>query len=240
MAMNYQKSKDLLTGRCHKSRKIGHNTYLQRRNNNQIAVLFHSTDIITFTPADTAILSSGGWRTVTTKDRLNRFAPCQIYQEAGIWYIGDWRNKNGNPEFFDGIEINCNTGLPINARPIDSTKKNRAIIKKIKAYADLVVNSCPIPDPGPGDCWFCHMIQVESGRPLGEVIQNTNHLLLHFKEKYVVPSLVFRACKMYGISQVAWWYLTDKKAQNHFPDVAQRQIKSALIRYLKMQFGIAS
>ncbi len=87
--MNYTKANELLTGRCHESRRIGNNTYLQRRPGGEIAVRLHRTDIVTYRPDGSVILDSGGWRTVTTKARINQYMPaeCSLYQRDWEWYL---------------------------------------------------------------------------------------------------------------------------------------------------------
>lgn len=236
--MNFHEANELLTGRCQQSRKIGNNTYLKRRGYN-IAVMLHATDIITFRLSNTALLDSGGYRTKTTKERMNEYAPCNIVQHKGIWYIADWSTNNNrtiknNPVYFDGIIIDCATGLPVGEPKSIDLKKHKKILNQCKEYAELVANSCPIEPPSNGDCLYCAEIIV------GEKWKKeTDHLLSHFKEKYIVPSLVYRACKQYGISQIAGSYL-QHDADNCFADISKRQITSAVYRYLKMQFGIAS
>ena len=46
-------------------------------------------------------VTSGGWRTVTTKNRINRYLPSGFYvrQEAYVWYI---EAPDGRTEFEDG------------------------------------------------------------------------------------------------------------------------------------------
>jgi hypothetical protein len=85
--MEYQRAKEKLAGR--ESRKIANNTYLKAREAGAIALRLHETDILTYTPDGKCILNSGGWRTVTTKARMNDYAPgAPIIQKAGVWYIG--------------------------------------------------------------------------------------------------------------------------------------------------------
>lgn len=73
----YAQADKLLTGRNHESRKVGNNTYLQRRGDD-IAVMLHATDIVTFHPDGTFTLNTGGWHTPTTLDRLREWAPVSI------------------------------------------------------------------------------------------------------------------------------------------------------------------
>jgi len=232
--MNYQKANDLLQGRCKNSRKLANNTYLQRRDNGEIAVLLHNTDIVTFKPNGVTVLNSGGWRTPTTKARINDYSPAHIYQSGGVWYMGRYNAES--PLFEDGIEIGSD-GLPLNPVFNDQQKdkKRRALLRKIKAYAKLCADSCPIPEPSGGDCWGCYFVSED-----GQSAMGTDHLLSHFDESYVVPSLVYRACKRYGISPIAGAYLTGQQNIGSFDQVAKKQIEKAVYRFIKNEFGIAA
>jgi hypothetical protein len=45
-------------------------------------------------------LNSGGWRTSTTKDRINKYSPVKVYQRKYEWYLQD------GTEFEDNILVN--------------------------------------------------------------------------------------------------------------------------------------
>lgn len=92
------------------SRKLANNTYLERRGD-AIAVRLHFTDVITFNPDGSVTLNSGGWRTVTTKDRMNFTSGVRVFQHAHEWYVAvaretddglryDW---DSSIDYFDGI-----------------------------------------------------------------------------------------------------------------------------------------
>lgn len=85
------------------SKIIGNNTTLERRGEN-IAVQLHTTDVITFEPDGHMILTTGGYHSTTTKDRLNRYTPnsVNVYQEDFDWYVDD---DSGTREFVDGIVV---------------------------------------------------------------------------------------------------------------------------------------
>ena len=72
--MTYHKADRQLQGRCQHSRKLQNNTYLQRREN-YIAVRLHGTDILTFRPDGSWQARTGGWGTITTRDRLAAYSP---------------------------------------------------------------------------------------------------------------------------------------------------------------------
>src|SRR5207249_5341140 len=53
-------------------RGIANNTRLVRRAADRLAVRLHRTDVVTFYADGRITLSTGGWETVTTRDRINR------------------------------------------------------------------------------------------------------------------------------------------------------------------------
>lgn len=65
-------------------------------------VTLHGHRIVTFYKDGSLVLDSCGWRTVTTKERINRYLPpgLSLYQEKHEWWIADNR-----PEFMpEGME----------------------------------------------------------------------------------------------------------------------------------------
>lgn len=73
-------------------RNAGNNTTLHRLDNGDIAVRLHYTDVVIYHSPDsehanTVTLNSGGWQTVTTKERMNRFTNVRVYQEDYQWYV---------------------------------------------------------------------------------------------------------------------------------------------------------
>ena len=109
--MNYKDADEKLQGRCRERRKLANNTYLERRSLGEIAVRLHSTDILTFHEDGRVVLNSGGWTTVTTKDRMNRYLPdgWHVWSERSQWLIA----RNGaysNPlcTFEDRIILHAN------------------------------------------------------------------------------------------------------------------------------------
>lgn len=94
-------------------RKLGNNTYAVRLAPDTIGVRLHSTIVVTLTPTR-IVLNSGGWHTVTTKDRLNTYLPQTwgVCQERGLWYLRRYVCTNGegnylavNAGYRDGITL---------------------------------------------------------------------------------------------------------------------------------------
>ena len=92
--------------------KIGHNTYLHPVYETAVpsyAIRYHDTDIVTIRPDNTYVLNSGGYRTVTTKQRIASLAPGCLYQKNNIWLLGGFASDDGKTyEFYDGIRIDKN------------------------------------------------------------------------------------------------------------------------------------
>jgi hypothetical protein len=180
---------------------LENNTRLFKRGDSY-AVQLHSTDVVTIHANGTYTLDSGGWHTVTTKQRINAYSPAKLSQRLGQWFLyqgsysKDKKMKN-MPIFVDGVTI-TKTGKVI--KPIYSTKKDEtkrnAAKKRIKKYVDAFIKDIETNGlnlPSMGDCWDCSMV-TEDGRTLGDV-SKSNHLLNHIEENYFVPSLLWNAIK---------------------------------------------
>lgn len=101
---NYQQAKDFLAGK--KSRRIAHNTWVELRDADTIALRYHATDVVTYKANGTVILTNGGWQTVTTKERLNAFSPVSVYQRKYEWFVG--RVEDG---IFKNLDIPFKNGM---------------------------------------------------------------------------------------------------------------------------------
>lgn len=101
--MTYEEAKKLLKGRD--SKKIGNNTYLIN-GGDVVSVCLHGTDVLKFYENGHIKLNSGGYQTVTTKDRMNKYLPIpwKVVQEKFIWYLWNWKTKEKR-EFKDGMFV---------------------------------------------------------------------------------------------------------------------------------------
>lgn len=107
---NYQSLSEYLSGGCDPDYRPIPNkrsTAVIRRSEDQIAIRYHNTDVVTFATNGAITLNSGGWRTVTTKARFNEHLPGRwtVYQEAGIWYLAQGWGSEDKYIFADGITI---------------------------------------------------------------------------------------------------------------------------------------
>ena len=189
--MDYAKASSLLTGRCANRRKVANNTYLERRDNGAIAVKLHATDVLTLFPDGRVLFDTGGWRTVTTKERINRFAPeVTVWSNRGVWYAGvSGVGAEGDTVVFaegmvwDGEAFH---GARTKEQLKAEQKERRDVAKFAKRYLDALVAG-DVAAPGAGDCFFCQFKPTD-----GSDFGGAEHLRAHVKESYLVPSLLVR------------------------------------------------
>ena len=76
-----------LNGRT--SRALAHNTTVEADEDGSVGIRFHATRILTFHADDTFTVRTGGWRSVTTKQRLNALLPAgfRIFSRDYAWQI---------------------------------------------------------------------------------------------------------------------------------------------------------
>lgn len=130
--MTYHEADAQLNGRCHEHRKLQNSTYLERRPGSDIAVRLHQTDVLTFSPDGAITLDSGGWDTVTTKDRMNAYLP-------PVWRVGSdcggrlflWRNRQKVAHFNNRIVTIRSDGEVIGGDPKKAEAEWRAAVREV-------------------------------------------------------------------------------------------------------------
>jgi hypothetical protein len=103
--LTYKGAAELLGKRD--TRKLANNTYLERRDETTIAIRYHATDVVTFTPRS-IVLDSGGWHTKTTWERMDYSAVRVAGGKSGVVVLlaGESWEGGGHP-YYDGIRLNA-------------------------------------------------------------------------------------------------------------------------------------
>jgi hypothetical protein len=231
--MDYEKAESTLGKR--QRRKLANHTYLERRGEHTITIKLHATDIITFYP-DKVRLDSGGWRTPTTKDRLNHFLPSdyRIICDRSIWHL--YKGSEKVALFRDGLEFDPSNPSFNSERDDRDTQQMIKLRRRIDDYAKKFVEALVdgnVPAPSNGDCWYCLMRVTDDpaatktgtlnpdgslsnqanvkpalqGATLGEVSHDTSHILSHIEENYFVGSLLIRALEKRNVGPAYYWDL---------------------------------
>lgn len=68
-------------------------------------VWLHATPVVTIYEDGTYVLKTGGWATVTTKDRISKYAPGTVSQSNRIWYWSPERKWNTSKQKWEGPEV---------------------------------------------------------------------------------------------------------------------------------------
>lgn len=92
--------------------KIGHNTFIETNvsGGGGYSIILHRTPIVTYRPDGSIVLNSGGYRTVTTKARMNEVLPdsIRVYQQRHDWFVTTpWDRR----PFHDGMVIQQEGGV---------------------------------------------------------------------------------------------------------------------------------
>jgi len=77
-------------------RKIGNNTYAYIECDGSVSVELHGTKVVRFYQNGLVQLNSGGWRTSTTKQRINKYSPVKIFQKNFEWFLADGSSFEDN------------------------------------------------------------------------------------------------------------------------------------------------
>lgn len=226
--MNYQEALKRLNGRDR--RKLENNTVLWKRSDNTLAVSLHQTDIITLHQDGRTVLNSGGWRTATTKDRLNAYGPVRIWQDRGRWlFVGPDQKQY---VFSDGLIISGNKCTAAEDSP-KSRQADRKTQKEIDIYcrefAALAADG-KIGLPGPGDCLICKF-----------KTRNADHIISHIKEKYYVPQLLLNALEEKNAGTLifrAWVEAAAGRQSEYYGKLLADYSTRALRRYIKARLVV--
>lgn len=225
----------------------------------------HATDVVTYRPDGSAELNSGGWRTVTTKERINTFSPARVYSDKGRWYVAigaGWDRAERVP-FEDGMHINAD-GLPMDPKPepADLGKLARALDKAVSAYIKTftaTVAAGELAEPSGGDCWGCAFSLTQESaaahpmEPHGrQEPMGTGHYLDHIglgaegeAEVYIVPSLLWNAirARKYNSPEVIAsmiWRNRDTRTVSMVLRAYFRKLKPALLAQLQARAARAA
>lgn len=240
-------------GRRHGRRKLANNTYLERRGDNgapAYAVKLHATDVVTYHPDGRIVFDSGGWHTLTTRNRISRFSPCDAYSDRGITFISRGHGWSADRERYplaDGMTLHPD-GTMTGAGPDPrETQRKRTKIKRYCREYMRAFAAGEVPAPSAGDCFYCAM-RTTGGESLGDATTDAEHLWSHVDEKYYVPSLLANAVKAYPVAPIAHnliaatWNPTLPNAkqwrEGSFAEFAREQLAKSLRRYMMQRVGL--
>ena len=101
--LTHKRCKELMSSARDKDagKPIANNTRLYEENGDEYTVYLHGNLIMRITKKGWTYYD-GGWRTVTTKARLNEYGPRLVYQKDWEWYV---QTPSDDADFTNGIFI---------------------------------------------------------------------------------------------------------------------------------------
>lgn len=96
-------------------RKLGYNVCTYTAPNGDKVIRQCRTDIVRKSPEGHYTISSGGYRTSTTKKHINDHAPVRLFQRKSEWFLAG-RTDDGGFDF--GIAIPFRDGIVVNEHGI--------------------------------------------------------------------------------------------------------------------------
>lgn len=254
----YMKQLEVLGGRS--SKKVANNTYIQRRDDKTLALKYHATDVVTYYDDGRVVLNSGGWRTSTTKLRFNESyakIPIQVWSDRGVWYVAVTVNgfhDSSEPVAYDDgltLQMNGDGRYHVDMKTVgEDPKATIKLRNKIKRYAAGFIaemRAGKVSAPSAGDCLYCQLREVGTGKTMGECAKGKSHIESHIAERYYVPSLLLRALEVMPCSQVMKWAVGEiwqpgTEEQTYFSkdDFVWQELTKMLSRYVMRQMGMVS
>ena len=194
----------------------------------------HDTVVVTCHGDGRVTLNSGGWRTVTTKARMNQHAkPYRVASDRGVWTV---YGEGKSVPYFDGITLPDafeSTGKAERAAKSERAKRAR-VATFVKSNLKL---GDPVPMPNDGDCWVCLFGMDGSPGASSEAFSASNAtgrpdpascVAKHVEERYMHGSLVVRACRAAGYSDIQIRYIFSRPVDARLQQTVRRFINRTL------------
>ena len=199
-------------------KKLKHKTWYFKDATGAEHVRLHDTCIIIkYNNVPELKLDSGGFKTKTTKSRINEFLPMffesdwQIIQKKSIWYL---RSEELDKEilFQDNMRLyfdnETNDYKPMNIKYVRNEKELTELRSDVKKYSQEFIKKFvngEIKPPSEGDCWYCLGMFEDAG--------SSQHILAHLTKKYYVPALLYNSIfknNMCGLSDIMKTFVSYK------------------------------
>jgi hypothetical protein len=192
-------------------RKLANNTILRKLSNGDIAVVLHNTEIVVFHQDGTLTLRTGGYRTVTTKARINTIIlplGFRVAQHKFEWTLWNWQTHEEEP-FFEGIRIS--TTAPDIYPSLRKNPRHRVTGRRLRIPAAT----------GPADAFFTEVWEE----------RDRLHIALYYDPKHAGWSKMQQRMQGDGQLVAEWW---DNDAREMFEDgffKSGRDLDRSVIQY---------
>lgn len=214
---------------------VGNNTRLIIQADDEVGLLYHKTFIVTYHTNGGMTLNSGGWRTVTTKERISQALPMgwAIRSEQGQWFVV---NVTSGVEYiyYDGFEFQPDGFDQLQPAPDPAKAKaelatweyNKVVRQQIRRFVrNLTAEQVSNALEGHGSCEQC-LIRPGLSHP--------DHLVVHVQENFLTKELVYASLAARGFVD-PYLILNVVKVAAVVQDEVDSMLKQALRKYLDRQ-----
>lgn len=241
MTRSFEKVPAAIVGRA---RIIDRNTFAYAAQDGRSVVRLHLTDIFEQLPDGRLRITSGGYKTATTKARLNDQLGKHGYGVVsgyGSWVVID--GKGGEAPFFDGMVLPDAFSGRMLAKAQKIGERETKLKADIKAFVlKTLPSDKPIPQPNNGDCWGCLLFdKVEPVTAVGFVgaaadrparVLDIGHLLEHIKDGYMHGSLIVNAMRDAGYQDAGISMICFSSRPDYI------RVRKVVRRYLQKRLGL--
>jgi len=231
-------------------RKIGNNTYAERCVDQfgkpAIAVRLHNTRVVIHT-AYTVQFNSGGWLTVTTKDRMNAWCGpgITVYSDRGTWMVRLHLSQSAHTsvEYAENMVLRWAPGgwsTAVNDRVRANTSAhNDAIRASVKRWLDAMP---PTLCGSFGDevahkftkveCVSCVHSDRWNTKNVGDEFDNQEHLLTHILNEEYPLNLIITGCAMLSVPLPNMYHGTVDAGQRQAYGTVRKALRYAVLARL--------
>jgi len=235
---------DGVTDEIKTSKCEGRNTVRYHTVDGDERLRYHDTDVVTIYADKSVTLHSGGWRTVTTKERmvteLRRLGiRIGLYADKGQWWVSGLKGSGDAPVkdiwsgsctvYVDGITFQPDgTLITADAELIERAQAEVEVLKVIKKLCAKLrkdLTDGELPKPEPGDCFICQT--AKSGGPA--------HVQAHVLKGEINGHLIVAALRWCGWTEdsIDWTY---RQWSGRGSEI--NQIVDKVRRYFRSAFGL--
>jgi len=224
-----------------KPKIVARNTFRYQRPDGTQVIRLHRTDIVEKRPDGSQVLNTGGWKTITTKDRLNTFSDYRVDSRKGVWTV---TGPEGSAPYYDGIVLpQAFRDAKAQAKGDRAVEAEKKLAADIKRFVKLIPLEGDLPLPNDGDCWYCRMKAQPGSAPdrthfsadkskapsLGDATGDHDHLRNHIREGYMHGSLIANALQESGYPNLAI----------AFRYIDRKRVRQSVAKYLRRRLGLA-
>jgi hypothetical protein len=230
MRTNLSSQFDAATIRATKARIVERNTF-ERFEDGARIIRLHATDVVSFKRGGRITLNSGGYRTMTTRGRINAYLPSRyaVHTHRGMWTVHD-RESGASVPYYDGMTLP--NAFKARRKADANAKREATLQKQIADFVKLIpIDGSPRIVPSAGDCFVCACERPHGNKYHGYPTSGSrgdggDHLLQHIREGYMHGTLIWNAVQWSGYKPE---YMAGGK-------IARQCVR----RYLQAKLGLVS